>query len=180
MHRAPGGNVRPLFAVLLFASSVFAQNQTAPANPQSAACGQYDVHFDIKNDLGQHVAQLEPGKALVYIIQDEDHPDCLKCDTTTRVGLDGSWVGANHGDSYFFFSVEPGEHHLCANRLPQLGVTTKPISLIGFTAEAGKSYYFRIHAIYGGVSYSDFAAVNSDEAQYLISVSPYSVSHPKK
>ncbi len=174
--------MKTLLAVLLFSSSVFAQNQP-PAGNRQAACGQNDVHFDIKKDSGQHIAQIEPGKALVYIIQDEDHPDCIKCDTTTRVGLDGSWVGANNEDSYFYFSVEPGEHHLCANRQPQLGVTTKPISLLGFTAEAGKTYYFRIHAVYGadrGASYSDFAAVNPDEAKYLISISPYSVSHPKK
>jgi hypothetical protein len=119
----------------------------------------------------------------VYIIQDEAHPDCLKCDVTTRVGLDGSWIGANNGDSYFFFSVGPGEHHLCANRQPELGVSTKPIALLSFTAEAEKTYYFRVHAIYGadrGASYSDFAAVDSDEAQYLISISAYANSRPKK
>lgn len=173
---------RMLLAVLLFTPPVLAQNQATSSSPD-AACGQFDVHFDIKKDSSQHIAQLEPGKALVYVIQDEDHPDCLKCDTTTRVGLDGSWVGANNEDSYFYFSVDPGEHHLCANRLPQLGVTAKPISLLGFTAEAGKTYYFRIHAVYGGdrgASYSDLGAVNPDEAKYLISISPYAISRVKK
>jgi hypothetical protein len=175
--------MKTLFAVLLLTSSAFAQNQPPASNPQAAACGPSDVHFEIKKDPSQHLAQLEPGKALVYIVQDEDHADCLKCDTTTRVGMDGSWIGATHGDSYFFFSVDPGEHHLCANRLPQLGISTKPLALFGFTAEAGKAYYFRIHAIYSsgnGATYSDFSAINPDEAKYLISISPYSVSHPKK
>jgi Protein of unknown function (DUF2846) len=174
--------MKALLAVLLFSSSVFARNQPPASNPQSA-CGPSDVHFDIKKDSGQHLGQLEPGKALVYVIQDEDRPECIKCDTTTRVGLDGSWVGANNEDSYFYFSVEPGEHHLCADRLPQLGVTAKPISLLGFTAEAGKTYYFRIHAVYGAgraASYSDFGSVNPDEAKYLISISPYSVARPKR
>ncbi|MFZ3332102.1 MAG: DUF2846 domain-containing protein [Candidatus Acidiferrales bacterium] len=175
--------MKTLFAVLLFASSAFAQNQAPASNPQAAACGPNDVHFNIKQDSSEHPALLEPGKALVYVIQDEDNPDCFKCDTTTRVGLDGAWVGTNNEDSYFYFSVEPGEHHLCANRLSQLGVTAKPISLLGFTAEVGKTYYFRIHAVYGadrGASYSDFGAVNPDEAKYLISISPYAVSRPKK
>jgi Protein of unknown function (DUF2846) len=173
-----------LFAVLFIASSsAFAQNEAPASNPQAIACGPNDVHYDIKKDSSEHPAQLEAGKALVYIIQDEDHADCLKCDTTTRVGMDGSWIGATHGDSYFFFSADAGEHHLCANRLPQLGIVTKPIALFGFTAEAGKTYYFRIHAIYSSgnaATYSDFAAVNPDEAKYLISISPYAVSRPKK
>jgi hypothetical protein len=168
--------------VFLFAFSTFALDPAALASPQSA-CGQSDVRFDIKKDNGEHVAQAEAGKALVYVIQDEDHPDCLKCDVTTRVGLDGSWLGATNGDSYFFFSVDPGEHHLCANRQPEIGVSTKPIALLSFAAEPGKAYYFRAHAIYGadrGASYSDFAPVDADEAQYLISISAYANSRAKK
>jgi hypothetical protein len=174
--------MRTFRVFFLFASSAFALNPAALAGPPSA-CGQSDAHFDIKKDSGQHVAQAESGRALVYIIQDEDHSDCIKCDVTTRVGLDGSWIGANNGDSYFFVSVDPGEHHLCANRQPELSVSTKPISLLGFTAEAGKTYYFRVHAVYGagaGASYSDFAPVDSDEARYLISISPYATAQAKK
>jgi hypothetical protein len=174
--------MRSFLVVFLFVFSAFALNSAALANPQSA-CGQSDVRFDIKKDSGEHVAQAEAGKALVYVIQDEDHPDCLRCDVTTRVGLDGSWIGANNGDSYFFFSVEPGEHHLCANRQPEINISTKPIALLSFTAEAVKTYYFRVHAIYGadrGASYSDFAAVDSDEAHYLISISAHANSRAKK
>ena len=31
------------------------------------------------------------------------------------VGVDGVWVGPTHGDSYLYFAVAPGEHHLCAS-----------------------------------------------------------------
>jgi hypothetical protein len=174
--------MRSFLVIFLFTFSAFALNPAALANPQSA-CGQSDVHFDIKKDNAEHVGRAEAGKALVCVIQDEDHPDCIKCDVTTRVGLDGSWIGANNGDSYFFFSVEPGEHHLCANRQAEIGVSTKPIALLGFTAEAGKTYYFRVHAIYladRGASYSDFAPVDADETQYLISMSAYANSRAKK
>jgi hypothetical protein len=56
--------------------------------------------------------------------------------------------------------------------------------LIGFTAEAGKTYYFRSRILYFGGSaealYLDFDTPNPDQAQYLSSISPYSVSHAKK
>lgn len=44
--------------------------------------------------------------------------------STVKVGVDGAWVGAMHGNSYIFFSVSPGEHHACVNR--QSGFLTNP------------------------------------------------------
>ena len=34
---------------------------------------------------------------------------------TTKVALDGAWIGANHSNSYLAFAVAPGERHLCVN-----------------------------------------------------------------
>jgi|HubBroStandDraft_4_1064222.scaffolds.fasta_scaffold09457_5 hypothetical protein len=176
--------MRALLAVLLFASSVFAQNQTPPTVPQSA-CGRAEVQYDVKKDQGQHIPEADPTKALVYVIQDQQTVGlCLKCTITTRIGLDGSWIGANNGGSYFFFTVDPGEHHLCANWQSRYGEVSRLIGLVGFTAEAGKTYYFRSRILYfggtGDAPYLDFDAPNPDQAQYLISISPYSISHPKK
>jgi hypothetical protein len=175
--------MRALLAFLLLASPVFAQNQT-PAVPQSA-CGRGDIQYDVKKDQGQHIPDADPTKALVYIIQDEQSVGlCIKCTTTTRIGLDGSWIGANNGSSYFFFAVDPGEHHLCANWQSRYGEVSRLIGLIGFTAEAGKTYYFRSRILAFSNKedepYLDFDAPNPDQARYLISISPYSVSHPKK
>ncbi len=33
---------------------------------------------------------------------------------TVKWGVDGNWVGATQRDTYFYLSVDPGEHHLCA------------------------------------------------------------------
>jgi len=54
----------------------------------------------------------EPGKALVYVIQDDTlwqaHPR-----PSTIVGLDGHWVGATRANSYFYLSTGPGDHNVC-------------------------------------------------------------------
>jgi hypothetical protein len=107
--------MRALLVLLVLASPALAQNQMPLTVPQSA-CGRGDMQYDVKKDQGQHIPDADPTKALVYIIQDEQTVGiCIKCTTTTRIGLDGSWIGANSGRSYFFFAVDPGEHHLCAN-----------------------------------------------------------------
>jgi hypothetical protein len=80
--------------------------------------------------------------------------------------------------------VDPGEHHLCANWQSRYGEVSRLIGLIGFTAEAGKTYYLRSRILAFSNKedepYLDFDAPNPDQARYLISISPYSVSHPKK
>jgi hypothetical protein len=176
--------MRALVGVLLFASSVLAQNQTPPTVPQSA-CGRGDVQYDVKKDQGQHIPEADPTKALVYIIQDEQTVGlCITCAITTRIGLDGSWIGANNGRSYFFFAVDAGQHHLCANWQSSYGGVSRLIGLIGFTAEAGKTYCFRSRILAFSnkedAPYLDFGAPNPDQAQYLISISPYSISRAKK
>jgi hypothetical protein len=101
-----------LLAVLLLAAPLVAQE---PAKDQAeialnaAGCGPSQVGFDATADKNQHpLAQAEAGKALVYVMN--------WVDTTTRVGIDGSWVGATGYKSYLSFSMNPGDHHLCLER----------------------------------------------------------------
>lgn len=72
---------------------------------------------------------------------------------TARVGIDGAWVGADRGDSYLFFSTEPGEHHLCTDWMSDFLPTGRLVSLANFTAEPGKVYYFRVRTSGGPSSY---------------------------
>jgi hypothetical protein len=44
-------------------------------------------------------------------------------------------MGANRGNNYFFFSVEPGEHHFCSR--------SENRSLLTLHVEAGKTYYLQ-------------------------------------
>ena len=97
-----------------------AMGQSAPVDLREAAgCGPLKEQYRVKVDKTKHaVAQPEAGKALVYVIVEEyPRPQdwTYVGNITTRVGLDGNWVGANYGESYVSFAVEPGEHHLCTD-----------------------------------------------------------------
>jgi hypothetical protein len=171
--------MKGMLAFLFLASPVFAQDHAAVASA-SGGCGPSEVHFDVKTNESRHPVRLpEAGQALVFSL-------CLRGHgaPTMRVGLDGAWVGANKGKSYFFFSVEPGDHQLCTNW--QSGVFKKRAIRIGsaitLTAQAGKVYYFRTQ-VYER-SEQDYNVklepVESAEGQFLISASKFSTSHPRK
>jgi hypothetical protein len=160
--------------VLLFTASAFAQE---PSSGVASACGPKEGKFNVELDESAHTfAPPEPGKAQAYFIQ-EKGPDALA--VTTKIGLDGVWVGVNKNSSYFFVSVEPGEHHACASVQSYRG---HPVGLVHFTAEAGKVYYFNARIVYGeeAKAYLFLGTVDSDQAKYLIGSFPLSVSTPKK
>jgi hypothetical protein len=171
MHPMLGGAVmKSALIALLLAASAFGQTQSDSA---TSACGPKDASFDVKLDKTQHtLAQPGPGKALVYFIQ-EKGADAFA--VTTKIGIDGAWVGANKNSSYFAVSVEPGERHVCANVQSYRG---HPVGLVHFTAEAGKVYYFDGRVVYGATSdlYFFLGVVDSDQGKYLIDSLPLSVS----
>jgi hypothetical protein len=161
----------------LLASPAFAQTGAPPVAALSA-CGPADVHFDVKPDQTQPVFAPPSGKALIYVIGDIGESGYGWI--TIKVGLDGSWMGATHGNSYFSFSVAPGEHHLCANWQEKLKMYSSLYSVASFSAEAGKIYYFRTRAsILAGVRL-DLEAVNDDEGRYQVELFPPVSSRPKK
>ncbi len=99
----------------------------------------------------------------------------------TKVGVDGNWVGANQGNSYFSFAVDPGEHHLCVNWQSRLEWRSRAFALANFTAEADKVYYFRTRLFSTRSDYVfDLDLVNSDQGKLLVASSAFSVSHVKK
>jgi uncharacterized protein DUF2846 len=162
----------------VFASLVFAQDP-APAVSSRGGCGPTATQFDVKTDNKQHpVAPADAGKAIVYVFEDMEHGP------TMRVGLDGSWIGANKGKSYFYFSVEPGDHQVCTNW--QSGTFKKTAMRIGsamtLKAEAGKVYYLRIQVYERSEQDHNvkLEPVETAEAQFLISASAFSTYHPKK
>ena len=169
---------KTILAVLLFASPVFAQDHPAAA-AANGGCGPSEAQFDVKTSQNQHpVGQPESGKALIYVFEDMEHGP------TMRAGLDGAWVGANKGKSYFFFSVDPGDHQLCTNW--QSGTFKKTAKRIGsaitLTAEAGKVYYLRTQVYERSEQDRNvkLEPVESAEGQFLISASSFSTFHPKR
>jgi hypothetical protein len=170
--------MRTTLVVMLLAACSFAQEGSGVV---SAACGPKNSNFDAKRDESQHaLVQPEAGKARIYFIQDVGVVRCLGACFTTKIGLDGAWVGADERNSYFSVSVEPGEHHVCANRQSHFAQGSQMVALAHFTAEAGKVYYFRARTFGGNeLGFLDLDAVDSDQAHYLIASYPLSVSHPK-
>lgn len=163
--------------MILLAISAFAQNDRSA---MLAACGPQDTTFDVKLDKSQHTPeQPEPGKARVYFIQDAGITNCIGGCGTMKVGMDGAWLGAIQQNSYFSMSVEPGEHHVCVS--PQTRFQAKRlVGLAHFTAETGKSYYFRARFFDNDKQWLlDFDPIDSDQGKFLVASYSLSVSHPK-
>lgn len=169
--------MKHLLVIILLAASPLAQDEPVPA-----ACASKNDNYDVKLDETRHtLLPPEPGKARVYFIQDLGFANCLGVCLTTKVGLDGKWVGANRHSSYFSVSVEAGEHHLCVNPQSHFAAATRYVALAHFNAEAGRVYYFRTRML-GDQDYRalDFVSVDSDQGEYLITTYPLSVSRLKK
>ena len=101
-----GTIVRPLMkstvgALLLAITLAFANRSSAATLPD--ACGDDKTTLDVK------VQRDQPGPAppdasnaqIVFVEKFDNVGACLGCEVTTRVGVDGKWVGADHGTSYF-------------------------------------------------------------------------------
>jgi hypothetical protein len=171
---------KTILLATLFASPLFAQEHLALVpGATRGGCGPSEMQFEVQRNPHQHtVAPADAGKAIVYVFEDIEHGPTMK------VGVDGTWVGANKGKSYFFFSLEPGEHQVCANW--QSGVFKKTAQRIGsaitLRAEAGKVYYLRIQVYERSERDHNvkLEPVETAEGQFLISASGFSTFHPKK
>lgn len=164
-------------AVVLFSCPLFAQNN---AFPSPAACGDLNVRMTVNlNDSKHDLTQPKPGMAQIYFLQDTGLSITIAY-PTTRIGIDGEWVGANKKDSYFSAFVPPGEHHLCV--AIQSSFVRNNIELAHLTAEAGKIYYFRTRILYSrdGLVYLTLAPADSDEAKFLIESFPLATAHARK
>jgi hypothetical protein len=174
------------FLLFAFTTIAFAQS-TPPGTAVPPGCGAESTKFDVKTDRSQHpLAKPEPGKALVYFLQDDAYFQSAPR-PTTRFGLDGNWVGATQANSYFYVSVDPGEHHLCAGWQSFVGFNVARKSAAAhFTAEPGGVYFFVVndHADRGGESQRPagmkLSPLDGDEAQLLMTKFGFSTSRARK
>jgi hypothetical protein len=163
--------VKIVLIAFLFAASAFAQNS-------SSVCGSENVSFKVTLDKS-HSSPPKPerGKATVVFIQDFGAQKFgIGVHEITRIGVDGSWVGALKDNSYSSVFIEPGERHIFVNL--DSAIPGKTVEFAHFTAEAGKVYHFRWRYSSGGDLL--LAPVDSDEAKYQIAQFPLSISNPKK
>lgn len=161
---------------MLLSASAF--TQVTPA-VSIAACGPANVSFKVKLDQSHRpLAQPEPGKALVYFLHDAG-TNQVAAYPTVKFAIDGTWAGADHGNSYFSASVNPGEHHVCVTL--QSSVVAPRLELAHFTAEPEKIYYYRTRLVVSrSVELLELEPIDSDQAAYLISSFPLSTAIPKK
>jgi hypothetical protein len=172
-----------LVVLAFLTSPALAQNQAAAARA-SAGCGPDKVQFEVRTDKKQHAeAQPEAGKAIVYVFEDErQDPGALPLlAATIRIGLDGHWVGANHGKSYFLFAVDPGDHNLCASWQSSIKTFSQLASAASLSAEPGKAYYFqaKVNERSHDKPAVRLEAVDPAEAKLLIASFSLSISRPK-
>ena len=166
----------PLVAFLLVSfAPASAQNKLNPLPP---ACGPNNVSFDTKLDKSPPpLTPPEPGKAKIYFFQATGVSGMTTESGTTMFGIDGAWVGAIRGASYFSVSVDPGEHHICAaSRYFYRVAGTEVLALAHLQAEAGKTYYYRLRI----GEYVELEPVDSDEGEFVIPYYPLSTFTPKK
>lgn len=108
------------------------------------ACGddKTEFHVNLADDHTQELKAPE-GKALLVVVEEGQSNHF---DLTTRYGIDGAWVGATHGSSWFLVPLAPGDHHLCASPQKHFNFTESMrehlVSMTSFTVEAGKVYFF--------------------------------------
>jgi hypothetical protein len=173
-------------SVLFQTSSAVAQSNPS-GNVGAPGCGDPKIKFEVKAEKPGSAAGPEAGKALVYFIEDDTSFNSIP-KPTTRLGVDGEWTGATHGDSYLRVSVNPGVHHLCASwqsSLPAPGQGSQ-VAAAHFTAESGGVYYFRVtnRLVPGpdgpGGATMTLAPLDSDEGQLQANRFKLSVSSAKK
>lgn len=183
--------MKPRLFVLLLCASLIPAVQALAKTVLPDSCGDDSIKFDVHTEKNQPApAGPAEGKAQIVLIETLDRTwMCLGCGTpSTRFGMDGVWVGANQGNSYFAIDVAPGEHHLCTGWQSVFGHLKQMVGMASFTAEAGKVYYFEAKASLQVHSYGnnsretdrslDFVQVGEDEGRYRVKASALSTFKP--
>lgn len=144
---------RLALSALLAAAALLSLPAFAQAPAPAAGCGNPATQFDVETDRGLHPSPLAPNKALVFFLEDDSNISGFR-NPTVRVGVDGKWVGAAHGTSYFFFYLQPGAHHLCTDwqDADVFSRKTSTVRTLDFTVEPGKTYYFQVTNTFRGAS----------------------------
>jgi hypothetical protein len=173
-------------ALFLLVVIVFANSCRAATMPD--ACGDDKARFDVKTLKNQPLPSIPAaGMAQIVFVENFDHGEglCVECKVTTRVGVDGQWVGADYGNSYFVYNVTPGEHHLCVDWQSAMPKLRQKVGLLALTAEPGQIYYAEIKVKL--VQYENgmekrlaLEPMDNDQGKYLVKIDPLAKATAKK
>jgi hypothetical protein len=165
-----------MLLVLLGAVPVYGQNPTADFRT-GAGCGPQKTQYEVTLDApDKGVIAPSPGKARVYVIE---IVGTNNTGVTTRVGVDGNWVGANTGKGYLSFEVDPGGHNICADWQSILKARQQDGGAMVMRAEEGRTYYFVVGILVQALDFN-LTEVDEAEGQWLLSISQKSVWTQKK
>ena len=160
--------IKPALFLMLLCASLLAAVQAHASDKTILpdACGDDNVRFDVKTEKGQPAPPSAPaGKAQVVFIEDDKVKGGPFTFYTFRFGMDGEWVGADYGDSFFVINVDPGVHHICVSPQSVTRVLKENVSTVPLTAESGKVYYLVARFKTGLMSLTQ---LNEDEGKYRV------------
>jgi len=131
----------------------FGQDKAAIAAAE-AGCGPDNIDFSVTTDESKHPTPTpENGKALIYVVQSAGGVYKFK------FGADGKWLGALKDGTYFYATLEPGEHHLCVKgRLP----LWKGGYLHQLAAKPDETYYYFFVRILAGGGHDVLTLIQVD------------------
>lgn len=99
---------------------------------KTAACGTVEINFSAKTDKKQHpTPKSETGQAMIYVLR----PSMMGSAIQTKLAMDGEWKGVNRGNTYFYFTAEPGERLFCSK--------SENVSLLRLNLEPNKTYFIQ-------------------------------------
>jgi hypothetical protein len=125
------------FVVLLFVT-VAATSARAASLPEG--CGNDAVQFKVKTEKGGPIPASDSNRAQLVFVQKTEGDEAGS--PLSRFAVDGEWVGAVRGKSYFIVPVTPGPHKICASRQSNAQMEKANVGAIHMDAAAGKVYYF--------------------------------------
>ncbi len=137
---------------------------------EQKACGLKKINYSVRTDKRQHLTPEPPtGKAMIYIIR----PTMMGQKIQTKLAVDGEWKGANRGNNYFFFTLEPGEHHFCSD--------AENRSLVSLKVDAGKTYYLQQKIRIGFIkARTKLVLLDDEEGKKGVAKCHLSISEEKK
>ena len=159
------------FSLLFLSCCAFGQDKAA-ISAAEAACGPDNIEFSVTMDEAKHPTPgPENGKAMIYVVQRAGGTYKFK------FGADGKWLGALKDGTYFYATVEPGEHHLCVKGQVPLW---KGLYLHHLNAKPDETYYFFVRVLAGGGhEVLTLIPVDDDEGKELVARSKLISSRAK-
>ncbi len=142
---------------------------TAEKEIEKKACGPKDAKHSVETDKSQHPTPDPPrDKALIYVVR----PTMMGNKIQTKLAVDQRWVGANRGNNYFFFTLDPGEHYFCS--------TAENRSVLALKVDAAKTYYLQQHVRMGFMKAGNkLTVINEEEGKKALAKTHPSIMQEK-